>query len=75
MYEILAVVVIMVLALLIFWGGLHFSQYKKRENAGCCGGGHCEAGGDQSSCYSSKENFVDNIDKIKTEKLELRNQQ
>ena len=72
MYEIFAVIVIMVLALLIFWGGLHFSQYKKRENAGCCGGGHCEAGGDRHSCYSSKEDFVDNFDKIKTEKLEAR---
>ena len=68
MYEILAVIVIMVLALLIFWGGLHFSQYKRRENTGCCGGGNCETG-ETGSCYSSKSEFVDNIDSIRAKKL------
>ena len=70
MYEIIAIIVFMVLALLIFAGGLHFSQYKKRQNAGCCGGGSCSSDG-VSSCYSSKSDFVDNFDKIKEEKLEV----
>lgn len=71
MYEFIAIIVFMFLAVAIFLGGLHFSQYKRKENAGCCGGGNCASDG-SSSCYSSKEDFVDNFDKIKAEKLETR---
>jgi hypothetical protein len=72
MIEIVAIVVFMIIAFLVFWGGLHFSQYKKRENAGCCGGGHCSTDGNSSSCYSSKTDFVDNIDNIRAQKSESR---
>jgi hypothetical protein len=72
MTQVLFAVGFMFLAILIFAGGLHFSQYKKRENGGCCGGGHCSSDGDSHSCYSSKTDFVDNINKIKAEKLEAR---
>jgi hypothetical protein len=72
MVQILAIMGFMLIAVLIFAGGLHFSQYKKRENAGCCGGGHCDSGGTQHSCYSSKSEFVDNLDVIKAEKLKTR---
>lgn len=74
MIQFLAIIGFMIIAVAIFAGGLHFSQYKKREDgAGCCGGGHCDSGGNQHSCYASKSDFVDNIDKIKTEKLKLNN--
>ncbi len=59
-------------AILIFAIGLHFSKYKKRENAGCCGGGHCDSGGNQHSCYSSKSEFVDNYEKIKSGELKVK---
>lgn len=72
MLQILAIMGFMLIAVLIFAGGLHFSQYKKKENAGCCGGGHCDSGGNQHSCYSSKSDFVDNLDVIKAEKLKTR---
>jgi len=72
MLEMLAIIGFMLLAVLIFAGGLHFSQYKKKANAGCCGDGSCDSKGGGHSCYSSKADFVDNIDKIKTEKLEAR---
>ena len=72
MIEILAAIFFIFLAFAIFAGGLHFSNYKKRENAGCCGGGSCSSDG-SSSCYSSKEDFVDNFDKIKSERLKARN--
>ena len=72
MLQFLAIFGFMILAVAIFAGGLHFSQYKKRANAGCCGGGSCENGGGSHSCYSSKSEFVDNIDKIKAENLETR---
>ena len=71
MLQFLAIIVVMVLAVAIFVGGLHFSKYKKRANAGCCGGGHCDSGGNQHSCYSSKEEFVDNFDKIKADRLKV----
>lgn len=73
MVQFFAVIVVMIFAVGIFWGGLYFSKYKQRENAGCCGGGHCESGGNRHSCYASKTDFVDNIDTIKKEKLESRN--
>jgi hypothetical protein len=72
MLQMLAIIGFMLLAVLIFAGGLHFSQYKKRGNAGCCGGGNCDSKGGGHSCYSSKSDFVENIDKIKMEKLESR---
>ncbi|MDX1700564.1 MAG: hypothetical protein R3250_08110 [Melioribacteraceae bacterium] len=72
MLEIFAAIIFILLAFALFAGGLHFSKYKKRENAGCCGGGSCSADG-KSSCYSSKEEFVDNFDKIKAERLEASN--
>jgi len=71
MLQILAIIGFMLLAVLVFAGGLHFSQYKKRGNESCCGGGNCSTDRDHS-CYSSKTDFVDNIDKIKAEKLESR---
>ena len=55
----------------LFAAALQFSKYKKRENAGCCGG-HCAADGTPGSCYTSKTDFVDNFDKIKAEKLEIK---
>jgi hypothetical protein len=72
MLQLLAIIGFMLLAVLVFAGGLHFSQYKKRENAGCCGGGNCGTEKASHSCYSSKAEFVENIDKIKAEKLEAR---
>lgn len=72
MLQFLAIIGFMVLAVAIFAGGLHFSQYKKKANAGCCGGGSCDSKGGGHSCYSSKADFVDNIDKIKAEKMEAR---
>ena len=72
MLQFLAIIGFMILAVAIFAGGLHFSQYKKRANAGCCGGGHCDSGGNKHSCYSSKSDFVDNLDKIKAERLEVK---
>ncbi len=72
MFQFLVIICFMVIAVAIFAGGLHFSQYKKRANAGCCGGGSCESGGGSHSCYSSKADFVKNIDKIKAENLEAR---
>ena len=72
MTQVLFAIGFMILAVAIFAGGLHFSQYKKRQNAGCCGGGHCASDGGSHSCYSSKTDFVDNLDKIKAEKLEVR---
>ena len=74
MLQMLAIIGFMLIAVLIFAGGLHFSQYKKRENGGCCGGGSCSSDGSSHSCYSSKAEFVENINKIKAEKLEARSQ-
>lgn len=71
MLQFLAIIAVMVFAVAIFAGGLHFSKYKKRENAGCCGGGHCSSEGGGHSCYSSKEEFVDNFDKIKADRLKV----
>ncbi len=78
MLQFLAVVGFMVVAIAIMAAALHFSQYKKRENAGCCGGGNCstDGGSNDHSCYSSKADFVDNYKKvkpetIKTEKINL----
>ncbi len=68
MLQMLAIIGFMILAVAIFAGSLHFSQYKKRNNAGCCGGGSCSNGG--GSCYSSKEDFVDNFDKMKKVEVE-----
>ncbi|MBK7981988.1 MAG: hypothetical protein IPK06_18660 [Ignavibacteriae bacterium] len=59
-------------AILIFAIGLHFSKYKKRENAGCCGGGHCSTDGGPHSCYASKSEFVDNYEKIKSGELKVK---
>ncbi|PID59677.1 MAG: hypothetical protein CR986_05255 [Ignavibacteriae bacterium] len=73
MLQFLAVILVMIFAVGIFWGGLYFSKYKQKPNSGCCGGGHCDSGGNQHSCYSSKADFVKNIDKLKVEKLEDRN--
>lgn len=72
MVQILAIIGFMILAVLVFAGGLHFSQYKRRSNAGCCGGGSCDTDGNSHSCYSSKTEFVENIDQIKAQKLENR---
>jgi hypothetical protein len=72
MLQILAIIGFMLLAVLVFAGGLHFSQYKKRGNAGCCGGSNCGTDKASHSCYSSKADFVDNIDTIKAEKLRTR---
>lgn len=69
MLQYLAIIGFFVLAVIIFAFGLHFSQYKKREDAGCCGGGACGTGEANHSCFVSKLNFVDNLDKIKAEKL------
>jgi len=71
MLQILAIIGFMILAVLVFTGGLHFSQYKRRDNAGCCGGGNCSSG-NSGSCYSSKAEFVDNIEDIKAQKMENR---
>ncbi len=77
MAQILAAAVFFTLALLIMGLGLHFSQWKKKENS-CCGGGHCSTDGHHdhecdsaNSCYSSKEEFVDNFNKIKIQKIEI----
>ena len=48
-----------IVAVGIFAVGLTFSKYKKREGAGCCGGGHCSEDGTPGSCYNSKSRFVD----------------
>lgn len=70
MLQYLAIIGFFILAVLIFALGLYFSQYKKREDAGgCCGGGACGTNGTSHSCYSSKSNFVDNLDKIKAQKI------
>ncbi len=60
MQEILIVIVFFLVSFGIFIGGLVFSQYKKRQNAGCCGGTNCSDGGSPNSCYKEKEKFVDN---------------
>ena len=72
MTQLFAVIGFMLVAILIFGGGLYFAQYKKKANAGCCGGGNCSADGTSGSCYSSKTDFVDNFDKIKADRLEGR---
>ena len=72
MTQLFAAVGFMLVAILIFGGGLYFAQYKKRENAGCCGGGSCDSEGGSGGCYSSKSKFVDNLDKLKAERLEVR---
>ncbi len=59
MQEILIVIAFFLGAFGIFISGLIFSQYKKRKNAGCCGGGNCSTEGSPGSCYSEKERFVD----------------
>ena len=59
MLQYLAVIGFFVVAVLIFALGLHFSEYKKRKDAGCCGGGHCSEDGTPGSCYNSKSKFVD----------------
>lgn len=69
MLQFFVVIGFMFFAVAIFAGGLHFSQYKKRKNAGCCGGGSCSSDGNSHSCYNSKSDFVNNFDKIKVEKL------
>jgi len=72
MLQFVAIVGFMILAIGVMAIALHFSQYKKRENAGCCGGGSCSSDVGSHSCYSSKADFVENIDKIKAEKLEVK---
>ncbi|MCK9280784.1 MAG: hypothetical protein M0P71_09190 [Melioribacteraceae bacterium] len=45
---------------------LQFSKYKKRGDAGCCGGGHCDSNGNHDgnhSCYSKGSKFVDEYNK------------
>lgn len=59
MVQYLAVIGFFVVAILIFAVGLHFSNYKKRKDAGCCGGGNCSTEGNSGSCYNSKSKFVD----------------
>ncbi|MGD8779264.1 MAG: hypothetical protein PVH88_09935 [Ignavibacteria bacterium] len=58
MKEILIVVAFFLGAFGIFIGGLIFSQYKRRKNVGCCGGGNCATDGTPGSCYKEKEKFV-----------------
>lgn len=55
----LAVIGFFVVAILIFAFGLHFAEYKKRKDAGCCGGGSCSSDGSSGGCYNSKSKFVD----------------
>jgi len=69
MLEIIVIIGFMIIAVLIFAGGLQFSQYKKKKNAGCCGDGSC--GSDSHSCYSSKVDFVDNFESIKAKRAKL----
>ena len=69
MLQYIAIIGFFILAVIIFALGLHFSQYKKREDAGCCGGGACGTNGTSHSCYTSKSNFVDNLEKIKAQKI------
>ena len=65
MLQYLAVIGFFIVAVLIFALGLHFSEYKKRKDAGCCGGGNCATDGTPGSCYNSKSKFVDDyISKI-----------
>ncbi len=89
MAQFAAIVGFMVFAFGLMAIALHFSQYKKRENAGCCGGGSCSSGEHKhengehceshdhscstGSCYSSKLDFVNNLDKIKVDGLKGRN--
>ncbi len=73
MLQVIVLVGFFMIAIGVFAAALQFSKYKKRENAGCCGGGHCSDNGTPHTCYSSKSDFVDNYEKIKTEKLELKN--
>jgi hypothetical protein len=73
MLQFIVIVLFFMVAVAAFAGALQFSKYKNREDGvGCCGGGHCSADGNHShSCYSSKSDFVDNFDKIKTEKIKM----
>ncbi len=78
MEQLIAVIVFFALATVIMGLSLHFSKYKQKENS-CCGGGHCSVDGHHDhdscensySCYASKEEFVDNFDKIKVQKIEV----
>ena len=65
MTQVLIVVGFFIAAFALMAVSLHFSKYKKRDS-GCCGGGNCiidENGNRVSSCYSDKEEFVDNYSK------------
>jgi hypothetical protein len=74
MMQFLVLVGFFVVAIAIMAAALHFSQYKKKENS-CCGAGNCSTSGGSHdhSCYSSKADFVKNIDIIKAEKINLKN--
>lgn len=73
MLQVIVLVAFFMTAIGIFAAALMFSKYKKREDGnGCCGGGHCAADGTPHSCYSSKTDFVDNFEKIKAERLEVK---
>ena len=65
MIQYLVVFLVFVFAFGIFLTALHFSQYKRRPDSGCCGGGHCNTDEDKGyhSCYNEKIDFVDNYKK------------
>ena len=78
MEQLLAIIVFFALATVIMGLSLHFSKYKQKSSS-CCGGGHCSVDEDDHnqecenthSCYSSKEEFVNNFDKIKVKKVRI----
>ncbi len=86
MVQFFALVMFMFLAFGIMAAALHFSQWKKKEES-CCGGGHCSTTHNQSheeehtcskdhscatgTCYSSKEDFVNNFEQLKTQKIKI----
>lgn len=64
MIQYIAAILLFAIAIVGMALALHFSKYKKRNNSGCCGGGHCETDKNGKpvahSCYQEKVDFVDN---------------
>ena len=65
MLQYIVVFIVFILAFGIFLAALHFSQYKRRPDSGCCGGGHCSTDKTEGygSCYSEKVDFVNKYNK------------
>ncbi len=59
MLQFAIIIALFVLAISGMALALHFSKYKKNDS-GCCGGGHCSTpGNDSHSCYGSKIKYID----------------